>query len=399
MTFSFFDAKNNHHFFRAFKSILILICAVLLTSCSFFNQTAEDARQPAILKEFTPQIQVKTLWSSSTGDHAEGLGLGLKPVVRDGVLYMAGHNGVVTALNAENGRSIWSKATGASLSGGPGVGSGQVVVASSKGDVIALNVENGNENWRTKITGEVLSTPDVSAEQVAVRSANGTLNVLNANNGASLWLNEQEVPRLSLRGSSTPIITSGVVLSASDAGKVSSYDALDGAVLWDRLLGIPRGTTELDRLVDIDGNMQLNETSLFVVGYNSRLAKIDARNGSILWAKDHSSSTGVNLDWKNVYISNSDSHVVALEQANGNQVWKNEEYQYRELSAPVSTGTTVIVGDLEGFVHFLSAEDGSTIARQKISKSPIRAPGVYADNIVYMQSDDGTLVAFELSGP
>ncbi|MBT8141902.1 MAG: outer membrane protein assembly factor BamB [Gammaproteobacteria bacterium] len=385
---------------RATRLLSLMLMAIMLSACSvlnIFNQSSEETRVPAELKDITPSLGVKQIWSTSVGDYAQGLGYGLTPAISNEIVYVASNNGVVTALNAITGKQLWSTPTRVALAAGPGAGSGRVVVGSNNGDVIALDATDGAELWRTKVKGEILAAPAVGTSEVAVRSANGTLSVFNSNNGNELWKDVQEVPRLSLRGYSSPIVTSGVVITASDGGKVSSFRALDGAVVWERLIGLPRGSTELDRIIDIDGKLALNDANLFVVGYNSRLAKIDARTGNIIWAHDHSSNTGVNVDFKNVYLSDVDGNVLAYDQEVGSQQWKSQEYKYRQLSAPGVTAKALVLGDLAGFVHFLSPQDGSTIARQKISKAAIRMPPLTQDNRVYVFADDGKLVAFQVT--
>ena len=383
-----------------FKPLINLLAFVgfsfLLSGCSIFSQDAEDSRVPVELKEFTPQLKVQSLWSSKIGDAAEGLGFGLSPSVKSGVVYIASYDGVVRALNAKTGALIWKNATGVSVTAGPSIGAGQVVVGSNNGDIISIDANTGKVQWRSVVGGEVITPPTVGLEQIAVRSANGSLNVLSTTSGELIWQDEQEVPRLSLRGSSMPLVTKGVVIAGNDSGKISSYNALDGGVVWERLLGLPRGTTELERLVDIDGKIGINDDNIYVVGFNSRLAKIDARTGNILWSKEYSSNNGVDLGWKDIYLSNTDGHVVAVDQETGSLTWKSEEYQYRQLTAPLATTGAIVVGDLEGYIHFLSSTDGTTIARQKISKAPIRVTPVAEGNLIYVQSDDGKIVAFKI---
>jgi len=132
------------------------------------------------------------------------------------------------------------------------------------------------------------------------------------------------------------------------------------------------------------------------VGFNSRLNKIDPRNGGVVWSKEYSSNSGVSLGLENVFLSNSDGHVVAVNQESGSEDWKNEEYEYRELTTPVSAGSAIVVGDLEGFVHFLSPQDGSTLARTRVSKTPIKRPALSANGLVYVISDDGSVVAYSV---
>ena len=376
----------------------LLFALLVISGCSLFNQSAEDSRQPATLQAINNSLTVKTVWKTSIGDGAQGLSFNLRPNVQDDVLYLASSNGSVRALNASTGANIWTVNTGVILSAGPSASSQQVIVAGNNGDVIALEAKTGTELWRTKVSGEVIAAPGVGIEQVAVRAANGTLHVLSANSGTELWFDEQEVPTLSLRGASTPLIVSGVVITGTDAGKLISFSVVDGAVIWERLLGLPRGSTELERLIDIDGNIGINETNLFAVGFNTRLAKIDARNGSVIWGKTVSSSTGVGVGLTNVFVSTSDDHLVAYNQESGSQTWKTEDYQYRELTTPTPTGQALVVGDLEGFVHFISPTDGNTLARTKISKAAIKQAPIYANDMVYVIADDGQLLAFKITG-
>ena len=373
--------------------ILVLLA---ISGCSVFSQDAEDSRQPATLQVIENSLKLTTVWKATIGDGAEGLSYNLKPSVQDGVLYLASSNGVVRALNASTGAKIWTANTGVILSAGPSANSGRVIVASNNGDVIALGSTAGKELWRSKVSGEIIAAPGVGIEQVAVRAANGTLHVLNANSGSELWFDEQVVPTLSLRGASTPIVVSGVVIAGTDAGKLISFNAVDGAVLWERLLGLPRGSTELERLIDIDGNIAINETNLFAVGYNSRLAKVDARSGNVIWSKSVSSNTGVSLGLSDVFVTTSDDHLLAFNQESGAQVWKSEEYQYRELTAPTPIGPALVVGDFEGFVHFISPIDGKTLARTKFGKTAIKQAPIFANDMIYVIADNGQLMAYKI---
>ncbi len=376
----------------------IVLALFALSGCSIFNQEAEDSRLPAELQAFDNALSVETVWKTSIGDGAEGLRYSLRPSVQDDVLFLASSNGSVRALNASTGANIWTVNTGIVLSAGPSTSTNKVIVAGNNGDVIALDTKTGSELWRAKVSGEVISSPGLGIEQVAVRTANGTMHVLSANTGTQLWYDEQEVPTLSLRGSSMPLVTSGVVITGTDAGKLISFNAVDGGILWERLLGLPRGSTELERLIDIDGPIGVSDTNLFAVGFNSRLAKIDARNGSVVWGKSVSSYTGVGLGLSNVFVSNSDDHLIAFSQESGSQVWKSEEYQYRQLTTPTPTGQALVVGDMEGFVHFISPSDGKTIARTKISKAAIKQAPLYANDMLYVIADNGQLLAYKITG-
>jgi len=282
------------------------------------------------------------------------------------------------------------------IGGGPGVYGNTVVIGGYNGEAIAYSTETGQELWRKQLTSEIITAPAVDNEYVAVRSTDGRVTVLQASTGEELWFDEQEVPRLSLRGNGTPILQGGLLISPNDNGKILAFNPATGAIVWQSVLGIPRGKTELDRLVDIDGNIALSGTDIYAVGYQSRLGKIDGNTGRLQWAQKYSSESGLGVDSENIYLSDDESTVFAVSQTSGSEKWKTEAMANRQLTAPIPVGGSLVTGDLAGYVHFLSPNDGSTLQRIRLSKSPIVATPLGVSSLVYIQADDGTLAAYRV---
>src|SRR6202789_3536071 len=205
------------------------------------------------------------------------------------------------------------------------------VLGSSKGIVVALDGATGRELWRAHVNSELLSAAAISEKVVVMRSVDGRLHGLDAHDGKELWSVEQQVPRLSLRGTATPIISKEVAISGFDNGKVMAVSLNTGDTLWDTALATPHGRTELDRLVDVDSAVRVVGDNVFATGFQGRTAMLALDSGQIWWAHDMSSYRGLAADAENLYVTQSDGIVVALRQKDGLEVWHNDKLKRRGL--------------------------------------------------------------------
>src|SRR5687767_10911437 len=130
------------------------------------------------------------------------------------------------------------------------------------------------------------------------------------------------------------------------------------------------------------------------VAYQGRVACFDTQSGTTIWARDMSSVAGMDADHRSAYITDEKNAIVALDKSNGASLWKQDKLANRNVSTPLAFGRFVIVGDLEGYVHFLSREDGSFAARIATDGSPIGAAPVALDaNTILVQTRNGGLFA------
>jgi len=220
--------------------------------------------------------------------------LGLGPALDNGVVFAAStHKGEVLAVALGTGKQIWIKKLKLPLSAGPAAGFGMVVVGSSKGMVIALDAATGAERWRTHVNSELLSAPAIGESVVVMRSVDGRLHGFNSGTGKELWQVEQQVPRLSLRGTAIPIIAKELAISGFDNGKVMAVSLATGDTVWDTALASPHGRTELDRLIDVDSAVRVVGDDVFAAGFQGRTAMLALDSGQIWWAHDMSSYRGL----------------------------------------------------------------------------------------------------------
>jgi outer membrane protein assembly factor BamB len=356
----------------------------------------KDVEPPATLVNFPAKLPVKRLWNEGVGGGKKQLALrlGLGPAVDNGVVFAASHKGEVLAASLDTGHHLWVKKLKIPISAGPGAGAGLVVVGSSKGHVVALDGATGRELWRSHVNSELLSAPAISEKVVVMRSVDGRLHGFDTHNGKELWSVEQQVPRLSLRGTATPIIAKEVAISGFDNGKVMAVSLNTGDTVWDSALASPHGRTELDRLIDIDSAVRAVGDNVFAAGFQGRTAMLALDSGQIWWAHDMSSYRGLVVDAENLYVTQSDGIVVALRQRDGSELWRNQKLKLRRLSTPVLTSTAVVVADFQGYVHWLDKTTGELVARERVAKERVTNSPVAVDDTIVVLTDGGKLAAY-----
>ena len=374
----------------ATRVICALVFFAVLAACS-----DKEVEEPAELVDFDAQLNVKSVWSRSFGGDSERLRLALKPAVVEGVVYGAGYDGKVMALRAENGRKIWSTDTELPLSAGPAAGEGVVVSGATDGTLIALDAKDGKERWRTRLSSEVLAPPVVAGGLVLVRTVDGRLSALTLDKPDVKWAIEQQVPRLSLRGTAPPTVAGDTVYAGFDNGRVVAIELASGDTQWETVVTTPRGRNELERLIDIDSPVRPSGEDILVMGFQGRVAMLARDSGQIWWARDFSSYRGFVLQDDIMYATGADGAIVAMRRSDGSLVWENTALRLRGVSGPAIDGTALVVGDFEGYLHWLNLSDGTIIARKSTGGERITNSPQAVDGRIYVQDDSGQLNVYQ----
>lgn len=376
------------------RSVAVLSAVLALSACSVFGDDEEEELEPTKLTKIETTVQIKRLWSANIGANAEFLRVALRPVGDGSRIYAASRDGNVVALNPETGKENWRRKLELELSAGPGVGEKLVVVGSADGDLIALNAETGAEQWRTNIGGESLATPVIKDDLVVAITIDNRLRALSAFDGTERWIVEQSTPRLTMRGSASPVLVGTSVIAGFDNGRLIAVDLSSGDVEWETMLSPPSGRSDLERLADIDGMITVVGQDVYATGYQGSLAAIASESGQILWSRDVSSFEGVSADWNNIYTVDQEGAVIAMTRRSGDEAWRQNSLLRREPTVPVAFQTTVAVGDLEGYLHFFSNFDGKPVARVKVGGQAISSDPIVVADRLYVQSDAGTVSAY-----
>lgn len=367
---------------------------LLIAACS----KDKDIDKPAVLAPFPGTLKVDRVWSASVPDKGAKvlrLGLDLAIATEGKRVYAAGYKGEVIALDLASGHVLWrTKLKKTPFSGGPAVGADLVAVGTSEGEVIAMDPTSGKIRWRVRLNGEILAAPAISDRAVAVRTVDGKLRALSPKDGHELWVQEQQVPRLSLRGTSRPVIAGDVTLCGFDNGKVLAVNMNDGSLQWEATVAPPHGRTELERLVDIDSTPLVSGQDVFTVGFQGRVARLALDTGQVWWQRDASSYRGIALDDDALYIAMADGEVVALRQRTGVEIWRQKALLHRGLSSVALTDNAVVTADFQGYLHWLDKATGELAARARASKVRVSNPPVVVGNVVVVVDDAGKINAF-----
>lgn len=375
------------------KYAALLALAVLATGCS---STSKKELPPAELTKFQEEVELKVEWSRSIGDGQGDLYNTLTPAVDGDHLFAASADGRVIAMDRTNGNVLWKVSLDLPVSGAVGAGYGLVVVGTLKGEVIALDTSSGEERWRAKVTSEVLSAPAVNSDLVVVQTQDDRLIALDASTGSQRWIYESTPAVLTLRGTSSPVLTNSLAIVALSTGKVVALDTQRGIPVWEQRVALPQGRSELERVVDIDGNLLLSGGTLYVVTYQGKVAGIDIDSGRLLWQRDASSYAGLAQGFGSVYVSLSSGSVESIDERSNSALWTNDSLARRQLSAPEVFSSYVAVGDLEGYLHLLSQVDGHFVGRKKIDGDGLRARPLVVGDWIYAYGNSGKLVALTI---
>lgn len=378
-----------------FKRLALLATVVAVAGCSSSDEN--EAAQPAELVDFAPVISVDEVWNRWAGDGAGSESwLRLKPAVDGDAIYVCDADGDCYAYNRHSGDRLWDVSLDLPVSGGVGAGSGYVAVGTLDGLLIVLSGQDGSEVFRQQLTSEVLSSPAIQDDLLVVQSQNGHVFGFDLNTQERKWHYDATLPLLSLRGTADPVINDKVTYAAFANGKVVALDNESGVSLWEKRISIPSGKSDLEKLADVDGTPILDQDTMYAVGFNGFVRAIDLYSGRVRWQKEFSSWVGPAFGFGQVYLSLDNGELVALDDRSSSVNWKQESLLNRRLTRPVTLGNYVVVGDFEGYLHFISQLSGTFAERIRIDRDGLLSPPIVVDDTLYIYSSDGTLAAVQI---
>ncbi len=381
------------------RGLLFICCSIVLiglSGCSWFKK--EKLGDPAKLVDFDSSLVVKKVWSTNIGKGNSKQGLNLAPAYDSGRVYAADYRGNIIAVDAESGKKLWQVESELPLSSGPSVANDFLFIGTLEGEIYAYSNEDGSLRWKARLSSEVLALPVLHNGIVVARSIDGRVFGFNAETGARVWVYDTSVPLLSLRGNSTPAVRAGVAYIGYDGGDLVSIRVSDGSVGWQVQVAESEGRTELERLVDIDGNMAMVASDIYVASYKNRMGAVASESGRLLWFKDVGTTSGLVVDRTNLALSDAEGNLWVLDRRNGATEWKQDILLNRGLTRPAFYDNYVIVGDQDGYLHWFQVADGTLVARNRVDNDGFAAAPMVIGNTVYVLANNGDLVAYR-AGP
>ncbi|MDP1931572.1 MAG: outer membrane protein assembly factor BamB [Gammaproteobacteria bacterium] len=380
-----------------------LAAVILLTqsACSIFQPIAnlfgdDDVERPAELQDFTQELRLNRRWSVKVGNGQGRYYSQLTPAIDREFIYAASADGTVVAVNRSNGNVVWRARTNKDISGGVGAAAGMVLFGTREAEVVALDQISGRELWSAAVSSEVLSAPQTNGNIVVLQTVDGKLIGLEAASGQRRWIYETTIPALTLRGSSKPVLAGNTVIAGFSNGMIAAVNAANGFLLWEERVAIPQGRYDIERVIDVDGDLLLSGNTVFASSYQGNLMGFDVQTGRIVWGMEASSYHGLAQGFGNMYYTNDKSHVIALRNNSDQVVWENADLRLRSLTAPRTITNYVAVADFEGYLHLLSQVDGHFVSRVRVDRGGIRANPVTDADTIYVFGNKGQLSAYSI---
>ncbi|MCG6868283.1 MAG: outer membrane protein assembly factor BamB [Gammaproteobacteria bacterium] len=380
--------------------LCVLTLTVAVSGCGAMGKVAglfrkDNLNKPSELTEFEPTLQIRQVWRTSFGKGTGKNYLKLHPLLDAGTLFVVDHKGDLGALSAEDGKELWDVEIETPITSGVSGAGDRIAIGTDTGEVVVLDAAQGTELWRRQLSSEVMAIGHPDFGIVVARTNDSRVYGLDEITGEIVWTAGRTAPVLTLRGQSKPLVAAGKVIVGYDDGKLVALSQVLGNVLWQTTIAVPEGRSELERMVDIDGVLRLQEGVVYVAGFHGRVAAVSLVDGRILWSRDLSSSMGLDLDDDHVFVTDAESNVWALDRRTGASLWKQDKLKYRRLSAPAVVDRYVVVGDFEGYTHWLNADDGTFAARYRVDRKGLLSQPLVNAGRVYIAGNGGNYAVLE----
>lgn len=345
------------HFGKALTGLLLIFS----TACS----TPDNSEPPAELTKIENAESVHELWSVDTGSGADENYFNMPPLAIGDKIYTIDLEGLIYQVDAVKGRSEWSYDSELLSMTGLAGNETSLFATSREGHVVRLDFTDDDlkQVWTQQLNSEIRSRAMVDGDQLFVRTVDGKLSALDINSGKIQWSVSRRVPALSLTGNSQPAVVNDLVIAGFDNGKLTAFERKNGSTVWETSIGSPGGRTEIERLIDLDGQFLVRDGVIYACTYQGNLAAITANTGQVVWSRKFSSFKSIEADEEALYLTDERSHIWSIDRRTGSAFWKQEVLNARKLTAPRLVDGKIVVADLQGYVHYLSKLDGQLLAR------------------------------------
>ncbi|MCP9267284.1 outer membrane protein assembly factor BamB [Xenorhabdus sp. XENO-1] len=384
------------------KTLLVgLVASVLLAGCSSEQDTLAMSPLPKVENQFNPRV----IWDKSVGSGVGKYYSHLSSVWQGSTVYVADRTGVVKAFEVDTGKELWatdlsekagflSSRLPALLSGGLTVSGERLYVGTEQAKVIALDTTNGKVEWESSVAGEALSRPVVSDGLVLIHTGNGLLQALNETNGSAVWSVNMDTPSLSVRGESAPAVAYGAAIVGGDNGRISAVLMSQGQLIWQQRIAQMTGSTEIGRLNDVDMTPVISNNIIYAIAYNGNLVAMDMRSGQLIWKRDIGSVNEMVVTDDHIFIVDQNDRILSLRKSDGVTLWTQSDLLHRNLTAPEMYNGYLVVGDAEGYLHWLNMADGKFVAQHKVDSSGLLSSPVVAGDKLMIQAKGGKVYLY-----
>lgn len=378
---------------------LIILLAALLPACNKIDDYMLGKDNTPVPKELAPvkaKVAITEKWSATAGASKSRENFSkLSPVIVGGIIYSADHSGNVQANKKSSGAIVWAKKLSVNLASGPVVGHGIIIVATSNSSLMALKQTDGSELWQAKVSGDILAKPVIAENRVVAKSIDGNLYAFNLQTGAQQWVSDHGAPGLALKASSSPVIMGNAVLVGYSDGRMDAVELDSGRTLWQRSIAYATGSSDVERLIDIDADPIVKGNKIILGSYQGYIGALSLENGQFDWRKPASIYKNMAVRGNTLFVTDSNDVIWSINSQSGQVNWKQVALKARGLTEPVLMGNRLFVGDKTGMMHVLSTSNGEFLARMPMSGAVNVAP-IVAGNNLYVMTANGKLSCYSV---
>ena len=373
-----------------FKNLFYLLFFMILIAC---ETGAEEVEKPIELKkQINEKFSFNRRWSVSA---FKSLPLGKINIASDqDSIFIFDSRGEIKAFS-NNGKRIWNKKLDDDISTGITLGFNKLLLSSSNGEVFCLSKDSGEIIWRYSTSGEVLSPPATNGDIVAIQNIDGRVTAVDLETGEFRWDYRSVIPNLTLRGTSEPSFYEGFLYIGFANGNLAKIEPRSGVTQWEIPITTSKETSEIGRIVDIDGNFVFSSGIAFVATFQGDVAALDTRSGRFIWKEKASTANDLLSSRGKIILIDEKDQVLAYSQNSGKLEWFNKDFFLRELTSPNRLKSLVVYGDFQGFLHALDISQGEQVARKRVSRSKIISISTKDENVLTLDSK-GKLSLFTL---
>jgi outer membrane protein assembly factor BamB len=370
-----------------------ITCALTVLTLALAGCAGKTNKVPEVKPNPLPKLtQAKTLvpvFSTSVASTDAADPLRLRLDADNGAVFAIDPKGEVSAFKGK--QRLWQKKVSKdNLSSGVEAAEGLVVVGNQKGQLFALDQQTGEQKWTAQLTGALLAPSLIHAGRVISVSNDGTVYAHEIATGAQVWTYNLPNVQFSLRGMAAPVaLDARNVLIASSNAYIYALDALSGVPKLQRRVAVSDGRSDIQRLVDIDGEPVVAGQFVVTTSYQGQVTVLDLASQQVVWSEDASSIQRPEVVGNGVFVAQTDGKIKAFEITSGQPLWENDQLLNRKLSNPVMLGTDLVVGDLDGVLHLIDPRTGQITGRSKTS-GEVRSLRVI-DNQLYVSTRKGAL--------
>ena len=369
--------KENMNPIALIKYLAIAGACLALIACS-----GSSRPKPVDIPSVPVQQEVRPSWNARIGE----VDFPLVVSAREDRVALADKNGWVTVLEAKTGRDIWRVKLEEPIAAGVGSDGQQVAVVTKENQLVAML--DGKVQWRQTLPAQSFTPPLVAGARIFVLTADRAVIAFDGVTGRKLWTQQRPGEPLVLK-------QAGVLLPYKDtlvaglSGRLVGLDPNTGGIRWESAIATPRGTNDIERLVDLVAPYDRLAETICVRAFQAAIGCVNAERGQSIWTRSSVGDQCVSGDANVLIAPLSNGVVQAWKRGDGERLWETDRLKYRILKAPLVTARGILVTDNAGWLYVLSLTDGSLLNRLKLDGVEFAATPVVAGDHYVVVSREG----------